>query len=98
MAPLPFEIIVHAKKYLDALNERGFAVIAAYLFASYARGDWNEWSDIDIAIVSPAFEGSAFWIGKNLSACTETLTSVSHLAAASRSTPLTLKTASSTMK
>ena len=34
--------------------------MAAYLFGSYARGDWNEWSDIDIAIVSPVFEGNRF--------------------------------------
>ena len=29
----------------------------AYLFGSYARGDWLEESDVDLIVVSPGFEG-----------------------------------------
>jgi uncharacterized protein len=60
MAPVPSEIIDNAKRYLDAVSERGFIVLAAYLFGSYARGDWNDASDIDIAIVSAGFDGNRF--------------------------------------
>ncbi len=60
MVPIPSEIIEHAKRYLDAVSERGFIILAAYLFGSYARGDWDEASDIDIAIVSEGFEGNRF--------------------------------------
>jgi len=32
-----------------------------YLFGSYARGTWLEDSDVDIVVVSGAFEGIPFW-------------------------------------
>ena len=32
-------------------------VVAAWLFGSYARGDFNEWSDIDVIIVLEQFRG-----------------------------------------
>lgn len=35
---------------------RHFDVAAAYLFGSYANGDPHEWSDIDVALFSPAAE------------------------------------------
>ena len=30
------------------------------MFGSYAQGDYNDWSDIDLAIVSKAFVGERF--------------------------------------
>ncbi|MEZ0320127.1 MAG: nucleotidyltransferase domain-containing protein [Pyrobaculum sp.] len=38
------------------LEEGGFRVEAAYLFGSYARGDWLYSSDIDLVVVSKDFE------------------------------------------
>ena len=32
----------------------------AILFGSYAQGTFNDWSDIDLAIVSTAFAGERF--------------------------------------
>ncbi len=60
MADIPSEIIANTKTYLDVLKQHGFKIITAYRFGSYARGDWNEGSDIDIAIVSDSFEGNRF--------------------------------------
>ncbi len=42
------------------LEERGFPVKAVYLFGSHARGDFVAWSDLDLVIVSDAFEGIPF--------------------------------------
>ena len=36
------------------------AVKWAILFGSYAQGTFNEWSDIDLAIVSKVFVGDRF--------------------------------------
>lgn len=37
-----------------------FSLREAYLFGSYAQGRANEYSDIDLAIVSDCFEGDRF--------------------------------------
>ncbi|MBZ0199364.1 MAG: nucleotidyltransferase domain-containing protein [Ignavibacteriaceae bacterium] len=37
-----------------------FPIDSVYLFGSYANGNPGEYSDIDIAIVSPKFEGDRF--------------------------------------
>lgn len=38
----------------------------AYLFGSYAKGVQNEYSDIDLALVSPAFSGIKFLDNENI--------------------------------
>jgi len=38
-----------------------FPVKSLYLFGSYAKGNADENSDIDIAIISDKFEGRRFW-------------------------------------
>ena len=45
------------KKYLSELERNNFHIEQAYIFGSYANGEYNEWSDIDIALVSDSFEG-----------------------------------------
>jgi len=37
-----------------------------YLFGSYAKGNANEYSDIDLALVSDDFEGSRFYDKKRI--------------------------------
>ncbi len=44
------------KKYLQALNTRGLPVRAGVLFGSYVTGKMNEWSDIDLLVISPRFD------------------------------------------
>ncbi|MCC6550311.1 MAG: nucleotidyltransferase domain-containing protein, partial [Ignavibacteriaceae bacterium] len=39
---------------------------SVYLFGSYAQGNADEYSDIDLAIVSDCFEGSRFFDKKKL--------------------------------
>jgi uncharacterized protein len=40
--------------FLDEI-QRTYRLDSAYLFGSYAKGTSNQWSDIDVAIVSPDF-------------------------------------------
>jgi len=48
------------KRYLKALEEDNIHVNQAILFGSRARREGDQWSDIDIAIVSETFEGDRF--------------------------------------
>ncbi len=64
MAEIPNKIQTIISCYLALLKEHGFQIEDAILFGSYARGTANQWSDIDLALVSNAFEGVRF-IDKN---------------------------------
>ena len=46
--------------FLEELEREGIEVVEAYLFGSYARGDYLESSDIDLVIVSPSFRGMRY--------------------------------------
>lgn len=39
------------KRYLSFLKENDFSIRKAYIFGAYAKGDFNENSDIDLAVV-----------------------------------------------
>ena len=43
-----------------------FPLRTVYLFGSYAKGNAQEYSDIDVALVSDKFEGSRFFDKKKL--------------------------------
>ena len=60
MVKIPNIIINKVKDYIDILNRNGFPIKRAVLFGSYANGNYNKWSDIDIALVSDNFEGIRF--------------------------------------
>jgi len=57
MASIPDNIIVLVKKIILELEKRKIHIQKAILFGSYAKGNFNEWSDIDLALVSRTFEG-----------------------------------------
>ena len=57
MVKIPDKIKAIAERYFLLLKENDILVKDAYLFGSYAKGNSNAWSDIDIAIVSDSFEG-----------------------------------------
>jgi predicted nucleotidyltransferase len=40
--------------FLDEI-QKTYRLDSAYLFGSYAKGTSNQWSDIDLAVVSPDF-------------------------------------------
>ncbi|MEM1769132.1 MAG: nucleotidyltransferase domain-containing protein [Saccharolobus sp.] len=46
------EVIENARKWASSLNFRTSAI----LIGSYARGDFNLWSDVDIVIISDTFK------------------------------------------
>jgi uncharacterized protein len=54
MAKIDASIMDAVKKFLDKIRENGIPVSSAYLFGSYALGKGSEWSDIDVAVISPA--------------------------------------------
>ena len=60
MAEVPNHIIKHIKDYIKILNKKGFMIQQAILFGSFANGKYNEFSDIDLALVSDKFEGIRF--------------------------------------
>lgn len=49
------EIIEIVKKYLASLSRVGINAVKGVLFGSFARGDANEWSDIDLIVIAPEF-------------------------------------------
>ena len=46
-----------ARRFISELEKRGVKVVEAYLFGSWARGDWLVDSDVDVVVVSPDFRG-----------------------------------------
>ncbi len=57
MAQLPDKINKTINKYLQVLSHNNIPIQQAILFGSYATGKHQEWSDIDIALVSDIFAG-----------------------------------------
>jgi predicted nucleotidyltransferase len=57
MVQIPAEIKKTIDKYLQALRQNNIPIKKAILFGSYAKGINQEWSDIDIALVSDLFKG-----------------------------------------
>ncbi|MHC5053127.1 MAG: nucleotidyltransferase domain-containing protein [Planctomycetota bacterium] len=49
------ELVV--RRYLRAARDEGIHVTRAVVFGSYARGDADEWSDIDLVVIAPEFDG-----------------------------------------
>ncbi len=52
----PAELELAIRGFIDAL-EKQIRVEAVVLYGSYAGGQPHEWSDIDLAVISPDFEG-----------------------------------------
>ena len=44
------------RKYLTALKDQGVAVKFGVVFGSQVSGKADEWSDIDLLIISPSFD------------------------------------------
>ena len=58
MVKLPAKVKKTIDDYLQALNRGNIPIQEAILFGSYARENYQEWSDIDIALVSQIFSGN----------------------------------------
>lgn len=51
------DVLAKIRLYLDTVQLLGIPVTRAVLFGSRARGTAGEWSDIDLVVVSPVFDG-----------------------------------------
>jgi predicted nucleotidyltransferase len=56
MAQIRRQIATLIRRYIAALEGRGIPVERVILFGSHASGHPDEWSDIDIAVISPQFD------------------------------------------
>ena len=59
MATLPRPIVRTVRDYLTAVRHQ-WRIEAAFVYGSQTRSTASEWSDIDLAIVSPDFPGDRF--------------------------------------
>ena len=55
MGTVPQEVLNITTDYINKLRQQ-ISVEKAILFGSYAKGNYAEGSDVDIAVFSPAFE------------------------------------------
>lgn len=62
----PDSILSTAKRFIEVVRKQGIPVEAAYLFGSWAKDHASQWSDIDLAIISPSFEGAKFYDRRKL--------------------------------
>lgn len=60
MAEIDDTVLKNITAFLERLNAEGIQVTAAYLFGSQLTGKADEWSDIDVAIVSPQISDDRF--------------------------------------
>lgn len=60
MAQVPDNIIDIIKRFITEAESDKIRISEAILFGSYASGKYNEFSDIDLALVSDNFEGLRF--------------------------------------
>lgn len=58
------------RKYITELEKNNIRIKSAILFGSYARGNYDKWSDIDVALVSDDFEGVRFLDRKKVARAT----------------------------
>jgi len=50
-------IVKVVQNYLRVLQETGFVIRFGVIFGSHATGKTHQWSDIDLLVVSPQFDG-----------------------------------------
>ena len=67
MVKIDDSILIKVRKFWSALQER-YKVDHLYLYGSYADGSYNEWSDIDLAVIVDDTESHSreiFSLGKD---------------------------------
>ena len=60
MAAIDSVVLKNIRIFLDRLDSAGIHISKAYLFGSYLTGRVDEWSDIDVAVVSPQISDDRF--------------------------------------
>ena len=51
-------IVKSVQKYLKYVNQQGIPVSYGVLFGSHVKNKAHKWSDIDLLVVSPRFDGT----------------------------------------
>ncbi|MEW6249251.1 MAG: nucleotidyltransferase domain-containing protein [Planctomycetota bacterium] len=49
-------VVLTVREYLAAVRAAGIHARRAVLFGSHARGEANEWSDIDLVVIAPELD------------------------------------------
>lgn len=55
------EIVRALQRYARAVARHGVPVRFIVVFGSWVKGRADEWSDIDVVVVSPQFDGARSW-------------------------------------
>lgn len=66
MDKVPDSIKKTIDKFLEEVKKEHLSIDQAFLFGSYANGNYNKYSDIDIAIISNDFVGNNFLDSRRL--------------------------------
>jgi predicted nucleotidyltransferase len=61
MAEIPDIIRKIINKFIIESEKISLHIQKIILFGSYAKGNYNEWSDIDIAVISDNFDGIRYY-------------------------------------
>jgi predicted nucleotidyltransferase len=51
-------VVKSVQKYLKYVNQQGIPVSYGVLFGSHVKNKAHKWSDIDLLVVSPRFDGT----------------------------------------
>ena len=76
MDKIPDSIKSIIDNYISALKISNIKIDRAFLFGSYSYGNANEWSDIDIALISDIFTGNRIKDRDKIRACTRKVSSM----------------------
>lgn len=60
MDKIPYNILKSIKELIIELENNDIPIEQAILFGSYAKGNFDKYSDIDLALVSGKFSGNRF--------------------------------------
>jgi len=61
MVKIPDKILKIINNFIIEAEKDNIPIQQAILFGSYSKGYYNEWSDIDLAVVSDKFEGNTIY-------------------------------------
>lgn len=60
MAEIDNAVMENVGAFLERLKAAGMQIAGAYLFGSHLTGKADEWSDIDVAVISPQIGADRF--------------------------------------
>ncbi|MFH1051989.1 MAG: nucleotidyltransferase domain-containing protein [bacterium] len=61
MAQVPDKILKIINDFIREAAKDNIPIQQAVLFGSYSKGTYDEWSDIDLAVVSDRFDGNSIY-------------------------------------